>query len=110
MRISDWSSDAFPIYRALRTECIDAGFEIGPPQISQRLRAISGSRAVQRHPAIVHRQPAQLDHHVFAPRQLADIAAPAPEILLELAGIARHAQRSAAMIEADLLKIGRAHV
>src|SRR3546814_9042315 len=93
MRISDWSSDAFPIYRALRTECIDAGFEIGPPQISQRLRAISGSRAVQRHPAIVHRQPAQLDHHVFAPRQLADIAAPPAEILLELAGIARHAQR-----------------
>src|SRR5262249_6195095 len=88
-------------HRALWPERLDAGFDIGPPQGGELLRARRQFAGVHIEAEQPHAEPAELHMHIRAARELRDALLPLAEDLVALAGIGADADRPADMVEHD---------
>src|SRR5260370_31460407 len=85
---------------AARAEGGDAGFDIGAPGSGELSRTRRQLALMQVEAEEAHPEPAQLDMHIEAARQLGDAAAPFGEGLLAAPGIGADADRPAYLITA----------
>ena len=90
-------------HAAVGAERLDAGLHERPPCRGEFARGRRQRLLVEREAADRHRLAAELQHHIGALRQLAQIAPPSGKRLVGLRAIRADADRAAAMIGADRL-------